>query len=126
VGAIFSIRFVALMLFGIPAGVLADRVDRRRLVIMVSLGGAVVAILLAGLAAAQGGTVGFPMLAAGAFLLGVLDTVRITAGTAYTVDLVGPAVATGAIAVTSLAAQAGNIGGNVAGGVLLRDFGLPV
>ena len=46
VGAIFAIRFVALMLLGIPAGVLADRVDRRTLVIAVALGGAAVSIVM--------------------------------------------------------------------------------
>ena len=66
------------------------------------------------------------MLAAGSFLLGVLDTGRIAAGTAYTVDLVGPALATSGIAVTNLVAQAAGIGGNIAGGVLLRDVGLAV
>ena len=66
------------------------------------------------------------MLAAGSFMLGVLDTVRIAAGTAYTVDLVGPGLATAGIAVTNLVAQAGGIGGNIAGGVLLERYGLPV
>ena len=126
VGAIFAIRFVALMLFGIPAGVLADRVDRRRMVIAVSLGGAAVAIALGLLAVANGGDLGFPVLAAGSFLLGVLDTGRIAAGTAYTVDLVGPTLATSGIAVTHLVAQAAGIGGNVAGGILLRDVGLAI
>jgi len=120
VGAIFAIRFAALMVFGIPAGVLADRVDRRRMVIAVSLGGAAVSVVLGMLAVANGGDLGFPVLAAGSFLL------RIAACTAYTVDLVGPALATSGIAVTNLVAQAGGIGGNIAGGVLLRDLGLAV
>lgn len=126
VGAVFAIRFVALMLFGIPAGVLADRVDRRRLVIAVSLGGTVVALALAAISVANGGELSFLWLAAGSFLLGTLDTVRIAAGTAYTVDLVGPAIATAGIAVTNLVAQAGGIGGSAIGGVLLERFGLPV
>jgi MFS family permease len=126
VGAVFAIRFVALMLFGIPAGVLADRVDRRRLVIAVSLGGTAVAVALAAISAAQGGGLTFLFLAAGSFLLGTLDTVRIAAGTAYTVDLVGPAIATAGIAVTNLVAQAAGIGGSAIGGVLLERFGLPV
>lgn len=126
VGVIFAIRFVAMMVFGIPAGVLADRVDRRRLVIAVSIGGATVASALAVISVASGGDLGFPMLAAGSFLLGILDTARVAAGTAYTVDLVGPAIATSGIAITNLAAQFAGIGGNVAGGILLRDFGLAV
>ena len=126
VGVIFAIRFVALMLFGIPAGVLADRVDRRRLVIAVALGGAVVSAGLGVLAAANGNDLTFPMLAAGSFLLGVLDTVRIAAGTAYTVDIVGPAIATSAIAVTGLFAQVGAISGNIVGGVLLGGPGMTV
>ncbi len=126
VGTLFAIRFAAMLLFGIPAGVLADRVDRRRLVIAVSSIGAAVSLALAGLAAANGGDLAFPMLAAGSFLLGTLDTVRVASGTAYTVDLVGPGLATAGIAITNLVAQAAGVGGSAMGGMLLGRFGLPV
>ena len=126
VGAVFAVRFIAMMLFGIPAGVLADRVDRRLLIMVVSLVSAALAAGLGVLAAVNGGDLGFWALAAGSFLLGVLDTARIASGTAYTVDLVGPALATAGIAVLGIVAQLGNIGGNLAGGVLLSEVGLPL
>jgi len=124
VGAVFAMRFVALLLLGIPAGVLADRRDRRRIVIATSIGGATVAGVLAALAVAGGGAIGLPVLLLGSFALGSLDTLRIAAGTTYTVDLVGPALATSGLAIANLVAQAAGIAGSAAGGLLLEEAGL--
>jgi MFS family permease len=125
VGAVFAIRFVALLLFGIPAGVLADRVDRRRLLIAASLGSAVVGAVLAVVAAAEGGTLPFWALLGGSFLLGVLDAGRIATSTTYAFDLVGPALATSGIAVVNVLGQMAGIAGSIVGGQLLGTAGLP-
>jgi len=124
VGAVFATRFIALLLFGIPAGVIADRRERRRIVIGTSIGGAIAATTLAGIALTSGEAPGLPILLAGSFILGLLDTQRIAAGTAYTVDLAGPALATSGLAIVNLVAQLAGIGGSAAGGVILRDLGL--
>ena len=124
VGAVFATRFIALLLFGIPAGVLADRRDRRRLVITTSVGGAAIAAVLAALTLAGDGSIPFAALLAGSFLLGTLDTLRIAAGTTYTVDLVGPALATSGLAIANLVGQLAGIGGNVLGGLVLGSLGL--
>jgi MFS family permease len=126
VGAIFAIRFVALLLFGIPAGVLADRVDRRRMLVAVSLGGAGVGALLAGLAWIEGGSLPLWVLLGGSFLMGTLDAGRIAAATTYAFDLVGPLLATSGIAIANLLAQTMGIFGNLIGGALLGGFGLVV
>jgi MFS family permease len=124
VGAVIAVRFVARLLFGIPAGVLADRVDRRRLVVTASLLGAAVGGALVVATAANGGILGIEPLIVGSFLLGVLDTARIAGGTAYTVDLVGLALATGGLALVNLGAQVAGIAGGAAGGYLLERFGM--
>ena len=126
VGAIFAVRFLALLLFGIPAGVLADRVDRRRMLVAVSLGGACVGALLAVTAWVGGGTLPLWVLLGGSFLMGILDAGRISAATTYAFDLVGPLLATSGIAVANLLAQAMGILGNLVGGVLLGGFGMVV
>jgi MFS family permease len=124
VGLIFATRFVALLLFGIPAGVLADRADRRRLIVLCYLTYVAVALVLAALSVMQGGTLTFWVLVAGSFLLGILDTVRLSSTNAYTVDIVGPMLATAGIALASLIALASGVVANVVGGVVLRDLGL--
>jgi len=126
VGAIFAVRFVALLLFGIPAGVLADRVDRRRMLVAVSLGGACIGASLAIVAWAGGGSLPLWVLLGGSFLMGILDAGRIAAGTTYAFDLVGPLLATSGIAIVNLLAQSMGILGNLVGGVLLGGYGLVV
>ncbi len=125
VGAIFAVRFVALLLFGIPAGVLADRVDRRSLIIAVSIGGAIVASLMA-LVAWSEGNLPLWVLLGGSFLLGILDAGRIAAATTYAFDLVGPLLATSGIAMANLLGQAMSIVGSLAGGYVLGRYGLVV
>ena len=105
VGAIFAVRFVALLLFGIPAGVLADRVDRRRLLVAVSLGGAAIGAMLAVVAWLSGGSLPLWVLLAGSFLMGILDAGRLSAATTYAFDLVGPLLATSGIAIANLLGQ---------------------
>lgn len=125
VGAIFAVRFLGLLAFGIPAGVLADRVDRRRLLVMVSVAGAMVGVLLAAIALGNGGTLSLPALLVGSLILGILDAGRVATATTYAFDLVGPTLATGAIAVGNLLAQVAGIAGSVAGGFLLDGVGVP-
>ncbi len=124
VGAIFAVRFLGLLVCGIPAGVLADRVDRRRLLVAVSLGGAAVGGVLALIAWADGGTLSLPMLLGGSFVLGILDAGRIATATTYAFDLVGPALATGAIAIGNLLAQVMAITGSLVGGAILGAYGV--
>ena len=124
VGAVFAVRISALLVFGIPAGVLADRVDRRMLIIGVSLAGAMIAIALAITAVVNDGSVPFWMLLVASFLLGIFDAARIASATAYAFDLVGPALATSGIAIANLVAQVFGIAGSFTSGYLLEQYGL--
>lgn len=114
VGTVFAARVLPQMLFGLPAGALADRVPRRRIVMATNAGSAALVMCLA--LAWLAGMVGLPVLIAAAFLVGASDAVRITAATALVFDLVGRRSATNGIALSNLAAQvsgivAGTIGG---------------
>jgi MFS family permease len=124
VGLVFAVRFLMLLVLGIPAGVLADRVDRRRMFQASALGGGAVAIGLAALAQASGNTLPLWALVAGSMALGALDAVRIAASQAYAFDLVGPILATTGIALANLAALSGSVVGSVAGGYVLDHGGV--
>lgn len=126
VGVVLAVRFLMLLLLGIPAGVLADRVDRRRLLQAGSLGGAAVAIGLASLAGASGDTLPLWALIGGSMLLGALDSVRYAASHAYAFDLVGPSLATTGLAVANLATLGGGVLGSIVGGYVLDHAGLAV
>lgn len=124
VGLVFAVRFVMLLLLGIPAGVLADRVDRRRLFQASALGSAGVAIALAALSQAEGNTLPLWALVAGSMALGAMDAVRIAASQAFAYDLVGPALATTGLAVANLAVLSGAVLGSMLGGYVLDHGGL--
>jgi MFS family permease len=121
VGVLLASRVLPQLLFGLPAGALADRFSRSHLVAAANAGsGAVLGLLcLASLA----GAVGLPILAAGAFLVSTCDSVRVTAGSAMAFDLVGPRSATNAIALSNLAVQVAGIFAGIVGGVGLATLG---
>ena len=74
------LQWLPAVLFGIPAGAIVDRVDRRRLTIGVNLIRAVVLAVLAGTIAT--GTVSLPVLYATLFMLGLAETFADNAGSA--------------------------------------------
>ncbi len=124
VGAVFAVRFLALLLVGIPAGVLADRVDRRRMIIGAALGSAAISVVLALVAWQNGDQLPFWALIGGSFVLGIMDAGRVAANAAYAFDLVGPVLATAGIAIANIVGQLAAITGGVVGGFLLDGPGL--
>jgi MFS family permease len=124
VGLVFAVRFLMLLILGIPAGVLADRVDRRRMFQASALGSAAVAVALALLAAASGNTLPLWALVVGSMVLGSFDALRIAAAQAYAFDLVGPMLATTGLALANLCALSGAVVGSIAGGYVLDHGGV--
>ncbi len=124
VGLVYAVRFLMLLVLGIPAGLLADRMDRRTLFAVSLLGNAAVAGALALLAAASGDSLSMMVIIVGAILLGVLDATRIAASHAFAFDLVGPALATTGFAVANLAVLSGAVVGSAASGIVLDESGL--
>lgn len=121
VGLVAAARMAPQVPLGIPAGHLADVVDRRRLVVGVTVSGAAVALSVAVLLNA--GALLFPAIVAVAVAVGLLDTIRTTATQAYAYDLVHASHAARGIAFVNLGAHALGTLGGLAGGYTLQRYG---
>ncbi len=121
IGLIFALRGGALLVFGIPAGLLADRMDRRTLLVLTNVIAIGLALLVAG--AASVGTLPLWALALIALGFGILDTTKVASTQSYTVDLVGPVLATSGIAIAAIGTQLLSALGNVAAGPIMDVYG---
>ncbi len=124
IGLLFALRVGALFVFGIPAGLLADRVDRRTLLIGGNLIGIGLALAIAGVGAATSLPQWAILLAALAF--GILDASKISAGQAYSYDLVGALLATSGIAIAAIGWQLMSALGNLVAGPIMDSYGVSV
>src|SRR5688572_25355046 len=86
VGAVSAVRMAPQVPLGIPAGMLADWLDRRTLVVTVTAASTAVALALAWLLGS--GLLLLPVVLGAALVVGLLDTLRTTATQAYAYDLV--------------------------------------
>ncbi len=121
VGVVGAARMAPQMVLGIPAGALADRIDRR--LIMVVTNAATVALTLVLIGVAGMGWLVTPVLIAVSVAYGTLDTVRMTATQSYAYDLVRAGRATSGMALTSLGVQLLSMMGGLIGGYTLQQFG---
>jgi MFS family permease len=115
-GLIGLAEFVPLPILALPAGQLADRVQRRRVVaaglaVQVAIAAVLVVITLAGAHEL------WPFLAV-AVAAGIASAVTNPAGRALTPEIVPPDLLPGAIALRSVANQAGIVVGPALGGVI--------
>jgi MFS family permease len=86
-GAMF-VQQLPWLLFALPAGVTVDRLDRRRLVVLVNV---VRAVVIGGLAVAVGaGAVTVPLVYAALFVIGIMETLADSASTALLPAVVPP------------------------------------
>lgn len=123
VGATFAARLLPALVLGIPIGAMADRLDRRRTLVVVNvIGGLALAVLA--LRAGSGPLLLAELLLA-SVVLGVVDTMRGTMAQSYVVDLAGPARATNALALSNLGAMVFGAAGAAVGGVVLDRAGPP-
>jgi MFS family permease len=123
VGVVMAARMVPQLVLGIPAGALADWLDRRLLIVATNASSVVLLLALVGLA--TGGLLTTPTLVGVSVLYGILDTVRMSATQAYAYDLVRSTRATSGMALTNLGTQLLSIVGGLAGGYTLERFGSP-
>ena len=121
VGVVAAARMAPQIPLGIPAGILADWVDRRKLVVGVTATGAVVALCVAALLNA--GALTLPAIVAVAVAVGLLDTLRTTATQAYAYDLVHASHAARGLAFVNLGAHSLGTLGGLAGGYTLQRYG---
>jgi MFS family permease len=123
VGVVAAARMAPQLVLGIPAGALADWLDRRLLIVAANAAGVVLLLGLVGLAV--GGLVTTPILVGVSLLYGALDTVRMSATQAYAFELVRSSRATSGMALMNLGTQILSLIGGLIGGYTLEQFGSP-
>jgi MFS family permease len=122
VAVLTLLRMAPMFLFGIPAGALADRYDRRQLLIISLAVLALASALLAVLALA--GRIAIWQVALGAFLNGMFWATEFPVRRTMLGELAGPALLSRAMALESATSNATRMVGPALGGVLLEAIGL--
>ncbi len=122
VGLVSALSALPVLLFSLPAGVVVDRADKRRLIlvsqVLMALGAAALALLT------WSGQVAAWHVGAVAAFMGCLSAIEIPARQSLIVELVGRDDLTNAIALNASAYNATRIAGPVAAGVLIATVGM--
>jgi MFS family permease len=121
VGVVSAAPMAPQLVLGIPAGALADALDRRLLI--VGANAATIGLLLVLVGLAGGGLLTIPVLIGVSLLYGAMDTVRMSATQSYAYELVRTTRATSGMALTNLGTQALGTLGGLAGGFALEQLG---
>jgi MFS family permease len=117
-------RMVPLLFASFPAGLLADRCDRRQMLLLAHCGLVVATVPLA--VTAWLGVASIPLIIALALLSGVFDAFAWPVWTVFIKDLVGPEHLRTAVAVNSTRFNLTRIVGPAIGGILLARWGAPL
>jgi MFS family permease len=123
-GLVGTLQFAPMLLFSLVAGVIADRVRKRRLLIITQSALLVQAFALAILVAA--GHVQYWHVAVLAVVYGIANTVDVPARQAFVVEMVGKEDLTSAIALNSASFNVARVVGPAVGGLLIARFGIAV
>jgi MFS family permease len=122
VGLGLALSMVPNLLLGVPAGVLADRFDRRMLMRVSGFGAALNVAVLGGLGLA--GLLEVWQVLLLSFGGGCLRTLGSPARQTYAFDIVGPSQVVGALAMINLGQRFGGIIGSLAIGAVLATWGV--
>src|SRR5256885_749677 len=123
-GLVGFARMIPLLLLSFPAGALADRFDRRKMLVISQWGATFTAAPLA--IATWLGVASIPLIVALALIAGVFDAFAWPVWSVFIKDLVGPERLRTAVAVNSTRFNLTRIIGPAIGGVLLASFGTTV
>jgi MFS family permease len=121
-GVTNALQFGPSVAFGMYGGVIADRYDRRRVLIVTQTGMGLLALAVGVLASLGLVRVWMIWLAAGAF--GLIKCFDLPAQQSFVKDLVGTADLPNAVALTNLIGAVGRTVGPVVGGWLLASLGI--
>jgi hypothetical protein len=121
VGAAMGMRMLPLFFIGVPAGALADRVPRRRLLMLSGAGQALTAATLG--AFALTGRVTLAHVLVLTLAAGVLRALEHAARQGYTHDIVGPAALVHGLAILGVAMRGGWLLGSLGIGAVIARFG---
>ncbi len=121
VGVAMGTRALPLFFVGVPAGVLADRLPRHRVLLMTGIGQAVTAAVLGGLTLL--GLAGFGAVLLFTFAAGMIRGLEQAARQSYAHDVVGAAELMNGLALLGVAMRAGWIAGSLGAGYAIAHLG---
>ncbi len=124
VGVVTALQFVPLLVLGVWAGVVVERVDKRRLLVVTQLGAALLALTLGLLVAT--GTVRLWAVMALALALGVVHLFDNPARQTFVLEMVGPDQLANAVTLNSVAVNAARTLGPALAGLLIATAGIAV
>ena len=121
-GLIGTLQFAPILLFSIASGAVADRLPKRRLLVVTQAALAVQTLALAALVAS--GHVRYWHVAALAFLAGLTSVLDQPARQSFVAEMVGRADLANAVALNSAGFNAARIVGPALGGLLIAQLGV--
>jgi len=123
-GVTFALQFLPMMLFGFWGGLLADRLDKRKLLIATQTAQAALALALWALVATD--VVTLWMVYVLAFLFGVATCLDLPTRQSFTIEMVGPEHLANAVGLNSAVFNSGRLLGPAVAGVLIAWVGVGV
>ncbi len=121
-GVTVALQFLPLLLFGLWGGLIADRFDKRRTLVITQVVPAVLALGMFALVAT--GAVALWMVFVMAFLQGLVFMVDMPTRQAFVVEMVGPDQVTNAVGLNSAMFNIGRMVGPALAGVVIASAGL--
>ncbi len=121
-GAVWAARSAPFLIFGVFAGAVADKIDRRKLLIFTFIMLAAYAFLMGILISKAWIQVSYILLIT--FIIGSIMTFNMTATQAFVVDIVGPEDAMSALSMNAAAMRITGIFGGAAAGWVIKLLGV--
>jgi MFS family permease len=121
-GITVALQFLPMLLFGLWGGLLADRSDKRKLLIATQVAGGLLGLILFGLVATD--TVELWMVYVLAFLLGVVTMIDMPTRQSFVIEMVGPDEVPNAVGLNSAMFNTGRILGPAAAGISISTLGI--
>jgi MFS family permease len=120
-GVAVGARALPVLILGVPAGIAADRFDRRRVILATSVVGAASSALLAALTLS--GRVDYGIVLALAIVAGAANAIEMPARQSLVVELAGPRLLANAIALNSLLFNGARVVGPALAGLIVAAYG---
>jgi len=121
-GATAALQYLPLLLLGPLAGVVVDRLDKRRLLFLTQSSAAVISLAIAVLVAT--GAISLWMTLVAALLLGFVNSLDVPARQTFAIEMVGPDLLPNAVTLNSVLMNLGRVVGPVLAGVAIATFGI--
>ena len=120
-GIVTALQFLPMMLLSMQGGVLADKVDKRKALLITNLGGGLTALILGLLVITK--HVAMEQIYVLAFLLGVFAAIDAPIRQSYNIEIVGRDDLTNAMSLNSANFHFGRLVGPAVSGFLIAAFG---